>query len=196
MQDVVNAIRAWRPGQHSREIQYRDDLLAYLKKYFTHSYGGFMSFGAPPKLYKEYGQGRVDILVKASGEEKVGIELKLAGKLASKASINRLAGQLRDMIREDGITEIIVLVLGELDPHYESMLRDVVSEFRNPFNTVSVFILKKRVSVSGKTSGKRKKTSRNHSQKTQKKKKMSKKRAKRARGSPQPRSIFDVFPPF
>ena len=184
MEDLKKAIQAWQPAVYSRETQYRDSLLQYLGNYFSKRSGSFMFGAKAPSIYKEYGQGRVDVLVKDSTGAKVGIELKIGKKLSSKSAVNRLTGQLRDMVREDGLEHIIVLVLGEIDPHHESMIREAISEFADPLSGRNIVLIKKSVRQS-------RKSSKGKTHKTKKRAKENTKSRKRAS-----RGILDVRLPF
>jgi len=119
-EDVVRAINKWRPKKkYSREPQYRDDLLDFLREELNESHP-FGLFSRRVSIIPEHGRGLCDIAV----DRKVGIELKK--DLKTKSQVDRLFGQI-NLYRKE-YEDIIVVLVGETNKNALEMLKDHISD--------------------------------------------------------------------
>jgi len=120
--DVIRFIKSWQPQKkYGGELQYRDDLMEFLRDSLNRSDSPFML--SPAKrvsIRKEDGRGLCDIAV----DRRIGIELKK--DLSKKAQINRLVGQIVDYKRE--YEDIVIVLVGETNKDALDGLKDAIDD--------------------------------------------------------------------
>jgi len=117
-EDVSKLINSWKPKRrYSRESQYRDDLLAYLREELNKPSPWGQS-RRKHKIQKESGRSLADIAI----DDKIGIELKYNLDTLRKA--DSLFGQIERYSRN--YRDVIVLLCGKTDEdkinYFESKL--------------------------------------------------------------------------
>jgi hypothetical protein len=107
--DTVRAINKWQPAQHySDELDYRDDLLKYLKKEMNSTAPYTYMPREKLSILKQDYAGLCDITV---GPRAVGIKMKK--DLIGKSDVDRLIGQLVGYKSE--YDDLIVVLVGKTD---------------------------------------------------------------------------------
>lgn len=122
---TLSAVENWSPRkEYSREIDYRNDLVNYLRDNLTKREAWLDLTGKAEKRVKiipESGRGLCDIGI----EKEIGIELKR--NLKSTSQVDRLMGQLQRFL-DDYSTGVIVLLVGRTGGKaYEEVLDGVES---------------------------------------------------------------------
>ncbi len=118
--EAHSLIKSWKPTKHSREIQYRDDLFAYLTRELRSDNSIFGR--GQVHILKEAGRSLADIAINRA----VGIELKL--NLKSKSEVDRLRGQVEGHAKEYGEGVIIVLC-GKTDDSQVAYAKTLFDDF-------------------------------------------------------------------
>jgi len=124
--DVVYSLieRYWEPRkEYSREEEYRDDLLEFLRINLNRS--NWLGASQYHSIQKESGRHLADIGI----DRKVGIELKR--NLKTKAEADRLVGQVKGYLREyyEGV---IIVLCGSVDGDKLNYLTDLLMEYLRP----------------------------------------------------------------
>lgn len=120
-EDVVNAINKWRPKkQYSKEPEYRNDLLEFLRTDLNKSSPLSLGMNVRRSVVPEHGRNLCDIGV----DRRVGVELK--NNLKSKSVVDRLVGQISGYKKD--YEDIIVVLVGETDGNALETLKDHITE--------------------------------------------------------------------
>lgn len=128
-ENVVSAIERWEPSQnYSKEEQYRDDLLEFLREELNKS-SPFSLGNDRVSVTAEHGRGLCDIGV----NRKVGIELK--NNLKSKSVVDRLVGQINTYKKE--YNDVVIVPVGDTNSNSLELLKDHIADMSkgNEFNT-------------------------------------------------------------
>lgn len=123
---ILSLVEKWSPKKFSKETEYRDDLLKYLRNNMNQK----DPFGITGEvsIRKESGRSLADIGV----ERRVGIELKY--NVNTKSKVDRLFGQMDDYLKE--YENMIVVLCGKtseesldyLNEKVRRMPRDLFSQ--------------------------------------------------------------------
>jgi len=131
---VLTLITKWSPKEYSKELEYRDDLLQYLKENVNQT----NIFGKKEAhiVRKETGPGSIDIVI----DRKIGIELKY--NLKRKAEVDRLFGQISGF--KQTYSNVIVVLCGNTDGDKLEYFRGLVLNIpRDMFSSSSLEIIVK-----------------------------------------------------
>lgn len=122
--DVIRCISSWIPKRkYSRETQYRDDLLEYLRKELSKPSPWDLGPGKKHKIQKESGRGLADIGI----DDKIGIELKY--NMNTKAKVDRLFGQIEDYTRS--YNDMVILLCGQTNDDRVNYLESKLSSLKS-----------------------------------------------------------------
>ena len=122
-EDVVKFINSWKPKRgFTKETQYRDDLLAYLRNVLNKPSPWDFGPGKKHKILKETGRSLADIGI----DDNIGIELKY--NMNTKAKADRLFGQIESYSRS--YRDIIVLLCGQTNENQLSYFESKISNLK------------------------------------------------------------------
>ncbi len=128
-EDSVGLIKKWRPKSGcSKETEYRNDLLEYLRDGLNSSSPFTIGNVRRVSVVPEHGRGLCDIGV----DRKVGIELK--NNLSGKSKVDRLIGQVNGYKRE--YEDIVIVLVGETDKNALEYLKDQLDSMSSAANFV------------------------------------------------------------
>ena len=114
--DVVKAVDKWSPKGCTSEAQYRDDLMAYLRKNLAKE--DLFGNKENVSIRKESGRHLADIGI----NNKVGVELKY--NLDMKAKVDRLFGQIDDYLK--GYESVVIVLCGKTTEDHLDYLEEKV----------------------------------------------------------------------
>ncbi len=125
---TLSVIDEWIPNKHKNELEYRNELLQFLRSKMNEG-NNLFSIEQEIVIKKEDGRGLCDIAI----ENEVGIELKK--DLNSKSKVDRLIGQVNYYKKH--YKDIIIVLVGVTDPNALDYLKEQLRSIASTeFNTI------------------------------------------------------------
>lgn len=121
--EVYSAIQNWRPQQFSKEIDYRNGLVLFLRKALNQP--NYLGASNNFNIQTESGRHLCDIGI----NRRIGIELKL--DLKTKSQADRLFGQV-DGFLDDYVEGVIIVLCGKTDMQQVDYLKNKLSKYSQP----------------------------------------------------------------